>query len=333
MTFDLLAEMERDGFSSIRHSTSRGGQYNGHCIFSCHGLGHDRLWVQPNYGDYGWFKCNGCGTKGSGVDYLMIKSGMSRNEALKTVGWKPRDGSEPKFIIPKSAYMYQPTHEMPNEIWQRSAIYFAEYCMDMLWGRMGREALAYLRARGLKDETIRAAEIGYNPTEKWRPGEKWGREKKQFLAQGIVIPWFVGNELWRITIRDENAVHPDPRYRQVWGGSNGLYLASYLHYPRPVILVEGEFDALSIAQEAGKHVVVCATGSTEGSHTAKWIASLAVKERVLVAFDAEEKGDIGAQWWMETLENAQRLRPWWKDANQMLQDGIDLLNDWILPAL
>ena len=32
-------------------------------------------------------------------------------------------------------------------------------------------------------------------------------------------------------------------------------------------------------------------------------------------------------------ENAHRLRPWWNDANQMLQDGIDLLNDWILPCI
>src|SRR5262245_14971855 len=101
MTFDLLAEMERDGFSTSRKSTSRSGQYNGHCIFSCGGQGKDRLRVQPNYGNYGWFACSVCETKGTGIDYLMIKRGWSKQEALKYVGWKPRDGSEPKFIIPR----------------------------------------------------------------------------------------------------------------------------------------------------------------------------------------------------------------------------------------
>src|SRR5205807_5585206 len=70
-----------------------------------------------------------------------------------------------------------------------------------------------------------------------------------------------------------------------------------------------------------------------GSHTARWVAALARKDLVLVAFDAEEKGDKAAQWWIDRLENAHRLRPWWADANQMLQDGIDLLNRWILPCI
>src|SRR5437879_1474545 len=310
MTFDLLAEMELDGFSTSRKSTSRSGQYNGHCIFKCGGLGNDRLRVQPYYGEYGWFMCSMCDTKGSGVDYLMIKRGMSKQEALKTVGWKPRDGSEPKFIIPRSAFQEQPTHEAPNEIWQESAKAFVRYAVETLWSPAGESALNYLRSRGLKDATIEKSFLGYNPSEKWRPGEKWGREKKQFLAQGIVIPWLIGMDLWRVTIRDENAVHPDPRYRQVWGGSNGLYLGSnFLHYNRPVLLVEGEFDALSIAQEAGKHVVVCATGTTEGSHTAKWITALAVQETVLLSFDADEHGDKASDWWMHTLDNATRLRP------------------------
>jgi len=226
-----------------------------------------------------------------------------------------------------------PTHEAPAGDWQSSAKAFVDYSVNLLWSEQGQGALDYLRARGLKDETIKVAELGYNPAEMWRPGAKWGHEKKIWLAQGIVIPWFVGNELWRITIRDERAANPKDRYRQVAGGSNGLYLSSYLHYDRPVIITEGEFDALSIAQEAGHHVSVVATGSTEGSHTARWIAALARKDLVLVAFDAEEKGDKAADWWLQRLENASRLRPWWSDANQMLQDGIDLLNDWISPAI
>jgi hypothetical protein len=97
-------------------------------------------------------------------------------------------------------------------------------------------------------------------------------------------------------------------------------------------MTEGELDALSIAQTCGDRVAVVATGTTQGSHTPRWVSLLAQQERVLVAFDAEETGDTAAAWWLTRLAKAQRLRPWWKDANQMLQDGADL-RAWIASAL
>ena len=134
----------------------------------------------------------------------------------------------------------------------------------------------------------------------------------------------IARQVWRITIRDEHVETGDGRYKQIAGGSNGLYLADSLKLRRPAVMVEGEFDALSLAQACGNFISVVATGTTQGSHTPRWIARLSRKERVLVAFDAEEKGDKAADWWLSRLENARRLRPWWKDANQMLIDGADL---------
>src|SRR5271169_3933778 len=145
MRFDLLAEMERDGFSSSRKSTSRSGQINGNCIFGCGGLGKDRLRVQPNYGDNGWFICEHCNTKGTSIDYLMIKRGKSKNEALAEVGWKPKDGSEPKLLVPKSMQEVVSTHNPPSKSWQESARAFTQYCEGILWSDLGQAALEYLR--------------------------------------------------------------------------------------------------------------------------------------------------------------------------------------------
>lgn len=338
MTSTLLAEMQRDGYSGRRKASTRGGEWQGPCILpGCGGMGKDRLRVQPGQGTYGFFECRQCGCKGSLVDYLMIKRGYTKQQALAEVEWKPRDGSEPKFIIPRYvlAGEVNPTHEAPAKTWQETARTFVERCKDILWSDQGQAALDYLRARGLKDETIKMARLGYNPAELRQSADKWGRKTHGKLLQGIVIPWFVGEDLWRITIRDETVPEgtKEGRYKQVAGGSNGLYLGFLLGYDRPVVLVEGEFDALSIAQEAGHDVSPVATGTTGGSHTARWIAALARKDLVLVAFDAEEKGDNAAKWWLDRLENAHRLRPWWDDANQMLQDGVDLLNDWIHPSI
>ncbi|OLB42780.1 MAG: hypothetical protein AUH05_06530 [Ktedonobacter sp. 13_2_20CM_53_11] len=336
MESNLLAEMQTDGFRGKRTATTRGGEWHGPCILpGCGGLGKDRLRVQPYAGKHGYFECRVCGAKGSLVDYLMIKRGYTKQYALSEVGWKPQDGSTPRVLIPKEALSPKtyPTHAVPSPQWQTTAKAFLQYCADILWGGKGQEALDYLRSRGLKDNTIKAAGLGYNPAEMLRPGAKWGREKSVTLCQGIVIPWFLGEDLWRITVRDEKVVEGDNRYKQVPGGSNGLYFGYTLGYERPVVLVEGEFDALSIAQEAGHAVSVVATGGTAGSRITKWLAALATKDLVLVAFDAEERGDSAAQWWLDRLENAHRLRPFWKDANQMLQDNVALLDDWITPRV
>ncbi|HEX7733647.1 MAG TPA: hypothetical protein VF458_02245 [Ktedonobacteraceae bacterium] len=45
--------------------------------------------MQPRYGRYGWFACNQCQRLVSAVDYLMLKRGLSKWEALQYVGWQP----------------------------------------------------------------------------------------------------------------------------------------------------------------------------------------------------------------------------------------------------
>jgi hypothetical protein len=260
----------------------------------------------------------------------MEKRGYSKHEALLAVGWKPKDGSEPRFLAPAFVTDPRPQWDEPPERWQRAARDFYRACQEILWSDAGRAALDYLRGRGLTDNTIRYAMLGYHPHEEYGAAHQWGRSVK--LWQGIVIPWVYEGAIWRLTIRDERVVSGTGRYRQVGGGSNGLYLADSLRlHHSAVVVTEGEFDALSVAQACGKRVAVVATGTTQGGHTPRWLGLLERKERVLIAFDGEEKGDRAANWWLARLSNAQRLRPLWGDANQMLQDGADL-TEWIANA-
>jgi DNA polymerase-1 len=112
-------------------------------------------------------------------------------------------------------------------------------------------------------------------------------------------------------------------------------MAPYLD-PRlevPLVLLEGEIDALSVAQECRGIVSAVATGSTEGSRIGKWKVWITIRKLIFVAFDADDKGDKAAAWWLHRLHDGRRLRPLWDDANQMLQDGVDLFNNWIQPEL
>ena len=327
MRYDLLTEIKQD--TRLKRTTSsRGGQYNGPCPW-CGGI--DRFRVQPHYGPYGFFACNQCRRSGTAIDYLILMRGCSKQHALALVGWKPKGDTLSEFVIPRHAQQQHPGWEAPPEQWQKAASAFSEACQRVLWSERGKGALDYLRGRGLCDETIRKAALGYHPGAWHAPARIWGRTVR--LAQGIVIPWLLEGGIWRLTIRDERISEGAGRYLQVSGGSNGLYLAQSLALRRPaVVLVEGEFDALSIAQECGNLVAAVATGTTQGGHTPRWVSLLAQQARVLVAFDAQDTGDTAARWWLARVEHAERLRPLWKDANQMLQDGADL-REWIAAAL
>lgn len=60
---------------------------------------------------------------------------------------------------------------------------------------------------------------------------------------------------------------------------------------KPVVLVEGEIDALTVQQTAGDLVkLAVAAGSTAGSRRTVWVAKLALAPQVLVAFDADANG-------------------------------------------
>jgi len=328
METNLLALAIEDGFRVVLKSTSRGGQYNGPCPF-CGGT--DRFRIQPSQGAYGWFVCNQCGRKGSAVDYLIARRGLSKRDALAAVGWMPRDSSSPRFQVPDAVFDACLQWDEPPQRWQEGALDFCRHCQRLLWSERGRNALAYLRQRRLTDATIKAAQLGYHPQETYGPARVWGRAVR--LPQGIVIPWMVEGKVWRLTVRDMRFATGSRRYTQVAGGSNGLYLADSLALKRPLaVMTEGELDALSVAQECGDRVAVVATGTTQGSHTPRWMAMLAQQAHVLIAFDAENTGDRAARWWMERLEHATRLRPWWKDVNQMLQDGADL-REWLAMGL
>jgi hypothetical protein len=184
-----------------------------------------------------------------------------------------------------------------------------------------------------------AARLGYNPTNAHQPLADWGlvpddKRKELYLPRGITIPWMVGDECWRLNIRrsPNDVEQGGPKYLGPAGSSAGLYNADSLHSGRPVLLAEGEFDALIAQQRAGDMVAAVSTGSTQGARRVRWIGQLAAAPLVLVAFDADGPGDEAAQYWLDILPNAKRWRPYWADINAMAQAGMDV-RAWVLAGL
>jgi hypothetical protein len=165
--------------------------------------------------------------------------------------------------------------------------------------------------------------------ETWDKPQTWGLAGDQrpiWLPTGIVFPWCVGSELWRINIRrvGDNIVDAR-RYAVVSGSRNTLYGLGTIKPNAPAMIVEGVLDALSVLQEAGDLVGVVATGSTTGGRLERWIGRLSLASTVLVSLDADEAGEQASAWWLKALgSRAKRWRPYWDDPNAMLQAGVDL---------
>jgi hypothetical protein len=100
-----------------------------------------------------------------------------------------------------------------------------------LWTPEGLKALAYLQGRGLVAETIRTARLGWTP-----PLDLDGRPR------GVTIPWFDGDRLAKIQLRQPNGVQP--KYREVYRDRPALYPGADVVRPgRPLVVTEGELDA------------------------------------------------------------------------------------------
>jgi DNA primase len=307
---------------------THGGEYAGPCPWCG---GHDRFRVWP-YADKPGYWCRQCDRKGDAIQDLRDRHGLTFGEACARLG-QPLPNALYQRPIPKPP----PLSKAPSATWQAKAQAFTASCERGLWTSGGAKALAYLYGRGLHEETLRVARIGYHLSEIWGKPEAWGMEadhKKIWLPRGIGFPWWLDQELWRVVIRQVGAEVPkDQKYITVSGSSNTLYRVDTLQPNAPAMLVEGCLDALAIVQEAGDLLAVVAAGSTRGGRLERWIGRLGLASTVLVSFDADRAGEEAAIWWLNAIgRRAKRWRPYWDDPNAMLQDGVDL-RTWIREGL
>jgi len=228
-----------------------------------------------------------------------------------------------------------PGTEQPD--WRQSARDFAARCEDILHSADGTRAMGYLKNNRLLDEwSIDGAGLGYNPTE---CRDTWGGVSV-WLPRGITIPWFIAGELSTVRIRVPVPANGN-KYIQPKGAANGLYRGQTVMPSYPVVLVEGEFDALLIAQVArdnGLQIATVATGSIHGARRPEWLVRLALASQVYVAFDSESEPDklrtveSAASYWLNALERSQRLLPTRHDITDMALAG-DSIGLWLANAL
>ncbi len=318
----------------------RGEELQGPCPFCG---GRDRFVVWPDLGQWTCRHCQGFSPR-SDIDYILERDhgGISHGtegfkdafkDALRTLGIQsitttPTDTAP----VPQAC-------EPPNADWQARANSFWWYAFDQLWREEHPKALEYLGHRGLNEATAQWAEIGYNPKPIYDTGERWGLELEEgqrvWLPAGLVFPWRVNGEPWKLCIRQLDG---DTRYITVKGSANPPYQMDTVLPNHPLLIVEGPFDVLAVHQAMGTanifgdKVGCVGVGTTQGRNI-RWIAQMSRASTILLAHDDEESGDTAANYWQDIYrDKAKRLRPTRKDPGDMLKAGDDIAA-WIGAAL
>jgi hypothetical protein len=264
------------------------------------------------------WRCFGCGAHGDAAALVMRLRGMSFPEAMQFLAGVP--------IVPKRARPSLPRRGMPES----EALALVEEAERRLWAREGERALDYLTGprRLLSPRTIREARLGWTPRAQgvpWRP-------------PGIVIPWIEGSRPALVKVRppDEwrSAFPKDrrpPKYIEAYRGHDlppTLYPGlGVIREGRPLILTEGEFDALLLGQELEGVATAATLGSASASFGPDLLNAMLGAPAWFIATDADPAGDKAAAGWPA---RARRVRPPgpYKDWTEARADGMDLRRWW-----
>jgi DNA primase len=258
-----------------------------------------------------WY-CRVCGIGGDAANLVMRLNKVDFPAAVKFLAdlsgvIPPSGGTVPVIVAskPPARPPEQPSGLPPNE-----ASTLVTEASERLWGPGGEGARAYLRGRGLTDETIKERGLGYAlnamvPTKD---------DDRRFLFSGIVIPWRDGTRLTRIKIRrlDDGK----PRYAEAYSDRPLIFPGPTAVRPgKPLIVCEGEFDCLLLGQQLPEASVIT-LGSASARTDPAVLSRMLSAPRWFVALDADKAGDSAAS---KFPARAIRVRP-----------PVDLpLKDWV----
>ena len=175
--------------------------------------------------------------------------------------------------------------------------------------------------RHLTPATIRAAKLGWVPSARLATaaGGRW-------TARGVVIPWFDGGRLTKISIRQPDG--STPKYAEAFRDRPTTFRGTFgtTRPGLPLVIVEGEFDALLLGRELAGLAVVVTLGSASAHPEPSILGRLVRYGPWYTAHDADDAGDKSAAKWPA---RCRRVRPpQGKDWTEARQGGVDLRRWW-----
>ncbi|MFI5454202.1 MAG: CHC2 zinc finger domain-containing protein [Isosphaerales bacterium] len=274
------------------------------------------------------WKCWSCGQGGDAAALVMKVQGVAFPEAVRWLAEQvgivtpsTRSATRPRPpAASKSARPPATPPEQPSGIPLADALALVEDARKRLWTCEGVGALEYLRGRGLEDESIRAAGLGFTPGVMIPKKDGTGSWK----ALGVTVPWFDGDRLALVKIRQPKG--REPKYGEALRDRPRLFPAPAAVRPgRPLVVCEGEFDCLLLRQElADLDVGVVTMGSASARPGPAVLDVMLAAPVWYLALDADQAGDKNASTWPA---RARRVRPPdpFNDWTDLHQAGFNLI--------
>jgi hypothetical protein len=152
------------------------------------------------------------------------------------------------------------------------------------------------------------------------------KDGRPWTARGWVIPWFDRDRPALVKIRQPEGNRP--KYAEAFRDRPTLYPGPEAIRPgRPLVIVEGEFDALLLAQDLDDLAAVVTLGSASGRLDSGIVRSMLAAPRWYIATDADEAGDKAAAVWPARSRRARPPGPF-KDWTEARQGGVNLVRWW-----
>ena len=278
----------------------------------------------------GW-KCFSCNAGGDIFDlYGAINGTADHNEQLR--GLSELYGVQVASCRSTAQEDFSPEYQNPtkNERYTYNSIHTSVYTQAetedytdfFLQAHKAVEQTDYWKKRGLSKETVDRFKLGY--VAEWRHP----KAPKAPTSPRLIIPTSTGSYLARDT-RDEIPAEQKP-YSKSKVGSIQLFNKRALQTAtKPIFIVEGELDALSIIEVGGEAVALGTT--TKSKALIELLKAQAPSQALIIALDNDEAGQRASRELTEGLQGLNipcySFNPCgeYKDANEALQRDREAL--------
>lgn len=332
---DLIASST--GANYQKKASTLGGEYKGPCPW-CNGK--DRFSIHPEKDHY---VCRQCRKAGDSIQFVKDYHNKSYVEACQhlniPVNTKPRPSLDPADQRHRQNIKWSPRiAPVPSATWQHkaAAVLFETY--KYLLSPTGKPHREWLNARGINNNTIKTARMGWNTTSlsfdrvAWgldpEPDPQTGKQKNIWVPAGLIIPYFQNNLPIRLRIRQQNPVGNDP-YIIVSGSYMGYFdclrhTENDTSQNHPAFIVESELDAWLLYQEIHTEARVFAIGNSSARPDTAAHEYISRHDTVL-SLDNDPAGQAENTWWIKQYPHA-TIHPseFGKDPGEAYEVGVDI---------
>jgi DNA primase len=332
----ILDLLITEGFQPKKIASTNGGEYTGACPF-CGGEDRFRIWPEAKGGGQYW--CRKCGKRGDAIQFLRDRDGLSYRDACMKLGVAPAMNHSAKVSRMKKKATLKEKREPSGDKWRHQAGLYIETFQEWLWKEEQKDARDFLHSKGISDESIKSAGLGWNIVDRYLSREEWGipaemkpdgKPKKLWIPKGLVIPCYENQRIIRLRVRCA-----DKRSKYVLIPGSDMRPMVWNVEKKAVVIVESELDGLLLHQEVGDLVGVVALGSAQAKPDQETHDLLQNADLILVALDSDDAGAKAAwTFWPETY--GCKVKRWpcirGKDPSEAWANGLDI-RAWVMAGL